>query len=440
MFRSTKRLATQLLLLLISGGYRPVLAHEALGAFSNSRSGELVKKSRDLGNFVSFGELRQAGFTDEQMKMFQELSEYIEEEYVDPVQRKKLYYGAVRGMIKQLDPNSVFYTPEEYQGALARMEKDFSGIGEILRPKDRGELAVVDLVLPGSPAERAGLGKGDKILAIDEQDVRAMSFEEALGKLRGEPGTKVDLRVLRGEAGFEIAVVRDSVAIPTMRGEMLAPDVGYIQIESFRPNSYEIFLGELGRLQIQGMRRLVVDLRKNNGGYLSSVVNICSLFLKKGQLIVSEYRKGRRTGEYSAETDGRYGDLPLIVLVDGGTLSAGEIFAGVMQDYRRAPLVGSKTYGKGTVQDILNRFGDGSALKLTTGEYYLPSGRSIDRTLVGRQGGLDPDVAVPLSSETDQTLAAGLRMKLMGVSKSWPAADDLALERALDILASQGGR
>lgn len=359
--------------------------------------------------------LAAAGFDGRELSTLWSVSAAIRLNYVDEVDKKKLLYGALKGMAAALDPHTAFLEPGEYEKFKRGVDGTFAGIGLEMGEKQVGQPVAVRLAFPDSPADRQGLRAGDRIVEVDGRPTVGMTLHDAVSAIGGAPGTLVRLKVLRWDGKkaetFEKTVERAHVTLPVVHARLLKRGVGYIQLAPFGPNSAEAFLQAAARLQDEGMKALVVDLRNNPGGLLQAVQRISSFFLKQGDRVVSVRSRDGQEAPYDAELTGPFPDLPLAILVDGGSASASEIFAGVMQDHDRGIVVGSKTFGKGTVQDIVE-FPDGSALKLTFARYYLPSGRSIDRT--AGSSGVTPDVVVPLSEEKQVELAYRLFRQLRG--------------------------
>ena len=318
----------------------------------------------------------------------------ILEGYVENVDEKQLFYGALRGMVHELDPHSAFLTPEEYQDMTATTTGKFGGLGIEVTVKDAWLTVVTPLM--GSPAFKAGVLPADRIVRIDGADTDGMALEEAVHKMRGKPGTAVVLTVARkGETALkDIEIVREIINVESVRIPQIVDPVdkiGYVSVTTFQEDTAEELAKVVARLEAQGMKALVLDLRVNGGGRLDAAIKVADLFLDKGVIVSIRGRAGRPQ-IYSASKSGTRPDYPMAVLVNQSSASASEIVAGAFRDHHRAVLVGEKTFGKGSVQTLRDvRIGDEVAgLKLTTAHYYTPSGQCIHKI------GIDPDIKVPM--------------------------------------------
>ena len=328
----------------------------------------------------------------------------VQDYYVEEKTQDELIVDAVRGMVSSLDPHSAYLTAEEYKELQEDTKGSFSGVGIEITPKD-GILTVVSPI-EGTPADLAGVKAGDHIIKIDGTLTKSMTFTEAVKSIRGERGSKVTLSLMRdGESQLiDVTIVRDVIPVHSVRYNVLENGYGYIRIASFQENTTNDLIKALQTLQSQPtpMRGLVLDLRNDPGGLLTQAVDVADQFLQEGQLIVSTKGRdlgGSDTGErYTAHYARRYTaaeNYPVVCLVNNGSASASEIVAGALQDHKRAIIMGTTTFGKGSVQTVLplDRFttlNRGDALKLTTARYYTPSGRSIQAE------GIVPDMEVPL--------------------------------------------
>jgi carboxyl-terminal processing protease len=307
---------------------------------------------------------------------------------VDPPADRDLARGAVKGMIGTLrrrdDPYALFYTPRSYESFQDELTSGrFSGIGVWLKNKG-GRLEIVS-VLPSTPAVEAGLRRGDTLLTVDGRAVDDMSLDEAVGRIKGRPGTTVVVGVSRGGVPLSFEVRRRSIELPNLIARVTPEHLGYIRLLRFARGAGSQLHSEVAELIGEGVEGIVLDLRDNGGGLFSEGIDVANVFMEHGKIVTYKARS-EPPQVYSA--DGRaFGEIPLVVLVNEGTASASEIVAGALQDSDRAILVGERTYGKGSVQEIFP-LSDASALKLTTGAYFTPSGRNI----TGK--GLDPDVQV----------------------------------------------
>jgi carboxyl-terminal processing protease len=326
-----------------------------------------------------------------QLELLARVLSYVENNYVDEVDRQALVYGALRGMVDTLDPHSVFMPPDVFRALKADTSGEFGGLGLELARKEEGLVVVAPV--DDSPAARAGILPGDLVVAIDGEATRGMDVSRAVQRLRGRPGEKVRLTLLR--QGFtaprEFVLVRDVVRVPALEAA-LHGGYGHVRIKNFHERTDAQLKKALERLRAdnggQGLKGVVLDLRNNPGGLLDQAVAVSDRFLPGGLTIVSTRGRSDRpaTEQRSRERDTEPG-YPMVVLVNGGSASASEIVAGALQDHRRAVVMGTQTFGKGSVQTLIE-LQDGSGLKLTVARYYTPSGRSI------QERGITPDHVV----------------------------------------------
>ncbi len=327
-----------------------------------------------------------------ELGMFGNVLEIVRRAYVEEVPIKTLIYGAISGMLSKLDPYSMFFTPEEFAEFKGDTEGKFGGIGIEIGIRD-GFLTVIS-PLEGTPAWKAGLKAGDRIVEIDGELTQGITLLDAVNKLRGEPGTKVKLKILRkgNPELIEVEITRAIIQIEEIKyADIITgkdePKIAYLRISEFTEDLPESLDEKLKELKDKGMQALILDLRNNPGGLLNTSVEVAGRFLGKDKLVV--YTKGRigERKEYETAYSGPVCDAPMVVLINSGTASASEILAGALQYYKRALVVGEKSFGKGVVQQLFP-LPDGSAVKITTEKYYLPDDRCIDKT------GIDPDVKV----------------------------------------------
>ena len=332
------------------------------------------------------------------LERFARVLTVIETDYVDEVDPDDLVVAAIDGMADSLDPHTRWLRPDEAQNLQDEAAGSYEGIGVEVRPAPDG--VVVSRVLAGGPAERDGIQPGDVIVEVDGASLEGLSLDEVSTRLQGPRGDEVLLEVLRDASVLEIATVRDKVHVPSVGAELLAPGIAYARITQFQKGT-AIELDEAVR-RLGSVEGLVLDLRDNPGGLLAEAVSTVDLFVDEG-VIVSTRGRVEGTLEHTATPGGLGTDLPLALLVNGGSASASEIVAGALQDIGRAPLVGTHTYGKGSVQTLYqNR--DGSALKLTIALYYTPSGEPI-----AAGSGRVPDHVVPyLAPGPLDALVAGI--------------------------------
>jgi carboxyl-terminal processing protease len=333
--------------------------------------------------------------TYEGLRIFSDAIELIQKNYVDDVESKKLIEDAIQGMLSSLDPHSSLLTPESLKELQIDTQGEFTGIGIHVTMRDN--LVTVISPIEGTPAYRAGVKANDKIIKIDGTPTENLA--DAVKRMRGPKGTKVTLTVLReGESNpREFELIRDVIPIHSVKSAILEPGYGYVWVTNFRENTYDDLVRALDTMEsgTPPIKGLVFDLRDNPGGVLDQAIKISDLFLESGVIMTSKGRLKRHTRVYSAgKEDAKSRSYPIVVLINGGSASASEIVAGALQDHKRALLLGTTTFGKGSVQSIEN-LRDGYAVKLTIARYYTPSGRSIQAK------GIEPDIVVP------QQLAGG---------------------------------
>lgn len=311
---------------------------------------------------------------------------FIETQYVRDVDYTNLIDGAISGMVKTLDdPHSIYLDPKMYELMRSHTEGSFGGVGIVMGFKDN-KITVIS-VMEGTPSEAAGIKTGDEIIAVDGTPTNEIEPEEVVLHIRGEIGTDVTLKIRRaGEEDKDYVVRRATIQVHTVAGQML-PDtdgIGYIRIASFSEHTADEFKDAYRALEKDGVKGMIIDLRENPGGLVTSCVAIANMVVPKGPVVSVVQKDGTREEYKSDLSEEKY---PLVVLIDGNSASASEILAGALQDTGAATIVGETSYGKGSVQVILPLYDD-DALKLTIAKYYTPSGRSIDGT------GIEPDVRV----------------------------------------------
>lgn len=324
-----------------------------------------------------------------QLELFSDAISIVRADYVEEVQSKELIYGALKGMVQSLDKYSEFMDPETYTEMRVETEGEFGGIGIEIAIKD--ELLTVIAPIEDTPAYKAGLKAGDRIVKIEAEITRGITLLEAVKKLRGKPGTKVSVTILREDEGklLDFTITRDIVKVKSVReAKILEDKIGYIKLAIFQERSAKDLEDAIVELEKQGADSLILDLRNNPGGLLNIAVDVAAKFLPAGKVVVST--KGRikqQNVEFKARDRNPKAEYPLVLLVDRGSASGSEIVAGAVQDHKRGIVVGTKTFGKGSVQTVIP-LADGSAIRLTTSRYYTPNGRSIHGE------GITPDIIV----------------------------------------------
>ncbi|ACL22432.1 S41 family peptidase [Desulfitobacterium hafniense] len=309
----------------------------------------------------------------------------LESQYVDPVDPWVLSASSVEEMLKRLDdPHTVFFTQKEYQNFLNSMDLSFSGIGVYIELEPRG-LEIVGII-PGSPAEEAKLKTGDIIAQVGGQSLAGLSQDAATTLIKGPEGTTIDIVVLRGEERLSLKVARRAVEVPTVSGEMLNEDIGYVAIESFGETTEELFEQVIKELDKQGADAWVMDLRNNPGGYLDSALSLAGYFIGE-QTALQTKDRSQKFEPYQAEKQEFIIAEPVIFLTNENSASASEILTAVVKDYQKAVVVGTNTYGKGSVQSLW-QLTDGDVLKITVAKFYSPYGKEINGV------GISPDVEI----------------------------------------------
>lgn len=321
-------------------------------------------------------------------KKLSELRGLIDRQFLGDVDEEALTEGIYKGYLEALDdPYTVYYDEEETKELNENLSGEFSGVGALLsQDRETGIITLVQ-VYDDSPAMKAGLKNGDILYKVEGKEVTGLKLNEVVSTIKGEQGTKVNLTVLRGSKGEEVTVtaVRDIVKKQTVAYKMIDDGIAHLTITEFDTVTYDQFTEALDILEEQNVKGMIIDLRGNPGGSLSTVCDMLDEILPEGLLVYTEDKSGKRK-EYTSDAKERL-DVPLIVLIDGGSASASEIFAGAIQDYEKGEIVGSQSYGKGVVQSLYN-LKDGTCVKLTVSEYFTPKGRSIN----GK--GITPDVEV----------------------------------------------
>lgn len=327
--------------------------------------------------------------------------------FMTPVAKQTLFEGSLKGMVSSLgEPHSQYLDAEDYTSIMEQTSATYSGVGMVLGMGTNGLEAVS--AIEDQPAARAGIESGDRIIKINDVDTSTLTIEEASKRVRGEAGTDVTLVIKRGNEEKIFTITREKITLPTVKSKMLTPDVGYIRISQFAENTGNDFGLQYQDLKKQGMKKLIIDLRDNPGGLLTTAQEISDFILPKGTLVTVQDRSGK-VAEY--DSAGIENPIPLVILINKGSASASEIIAGAVQDRKAGTIVGTNSYGKGTVQTILPDFGN-EAIKITIAKYHTPNDRVIDGI------GIKPDVeiALPDGTRTKGTL------------------EDVQVQKAFDIL------
>jgi len=341
----------------------------------------------------------------DELRTFTEVFAKIKGDYVEEVGDKDLLENAIRGMLSGLDPHSAYLDPEAYEGLQEGTTGEFGGLG--IEVEMEGGFVKVISPIDDTPAQKAGIKAGDLIIRIDDTVVKGLSLNDAVKKMRGKPGTSITLTIMREgkQQPLKLTVVRDVIKVQSVKTQTLEPHYGYIRISQFQSHTGEDLsdaittLKKANKNQIKG---LILDLRNNPGGVLGSAVAVADAFLERGLIVYTKGRVKDSELQFNAKPDDLLKGAPMVVLVNGGSASASEIVAGALQDSKRAVIMGSKTFGKGSVQTILP-MNNKAALKLTTARYYTPSGHSIQAE------GVVPDIALEKAkvAATDGTADLG---------------------------------
>jgi carboxyl-terminal processing protease len=321
------------------------------------------------------------------LKLFSEVIELVEKNYIDDVEAKKMIEDAIQGLVQGLDPHSSLLTPDEFKEMQIDTKGEFTGIGIHISMRD--ELITVVAPIEGTPAHRIGVISGDRIIKVDGTPVK--DLREAVKLIRGPKGTEVVITIIRdGEPDpIDLEITRDVIPIESVHSAELQPGYGYVRITNFRENTTRDLQDALKKLDSQAtpLKGLILDLRNNPGGLLSQAIDVSDQFLEEGLILSIKGRLDRNTREFKAQKDGLEKPYPMVILINGGSASASEIVAGALQDQKRALILGTTSFGKGSVQN-LERLMEGYGLKLTIARYYTPSGRSIQAK------GIQPDIVV----------------------------------------------
>ncbi len=416
-----------------------------LGAVAGAAVALLVTQPHS----ILLGSAARAAATDtyQQLNLFGDVFERVRADYVEKPDDKQLVESAINGMLSGLDPHSSYMDPKSFRDMQVQTRGEFGGLGIEVTMED----GLVKVVAPidDTPAAKAGVMANDVITKLDDEAVQGLTLNQAVDKMRGPVNSKIKLTIVRKGADkpIELTIVRDIIRVKSVRSHAEGDDVGYIRITQFNEQTTDGLKqaindlnGQLGADKIKGY---IVDLRNNPGGLLDQAISVSDTFLDKGEIVSTRGRNPEETQRFNARPGDMTHGKPVIVLINGGSASASEIVAGALQDHKRATLIGTRSFGKGSVQTIIPLGAGNGALRLTTARYYTPSGRSIQAQ------GIKPDIEVmqdvpdKLKGETDSEGEASLRGHLAatGAEKSGSQSyvppdekDDKALHMALDLL------
>lgn len=345
-----------------------------------------------LGQFIpnivpAFAKNDQINFNE-----LQSAYDILQRKYDGDLDKEKILESAKAGMISGAgDPYTTYLNAKSAKELNDQLSGTLSGVGAEVAIKNN-KLVVVSPV-DGSPAEKSGLRPGDWITKIDDTDSSTLTLDEAVSKIRGEKGTKVKLTVVRaGSQSQVIEITRDVISVPSVKWSMKNGDIGYIEISQFGTDTSEKIKQAAAELKSQGAKKIVLDLRNNSGGYLDAAVDVSNQFLPAGKVVVEERQKGKTVEKLETEGGGQLVGLPMVVLINEGSASASEIVAGALKDNKAAVLIGEKSFGKGSVQEVI-KLGGGAELKVTIARWFTPSGKGIDKE------GIKPDIEVKKTTE-----------------------------------------
>ena len=356
----------------------------------------------------------------DELRTFTEVFSRIKADYVEPVEDKKLLEDAVQGMLSGLDPHSAYLDAESFRDMRVETEGQFGGLG-IEVTMENGFVKVVSPI-EDTPAARAGVKPGDLIIRLDDKAVKGMTLTEAVRVMRGKPGTDITLTIVREGVSkpLKITLARAVIKIQSVKNRILEPGFGYVRITQFQAGTEKGLADAVKKLETENkgaLRGMVLDLRNNPGGVLNAAVGVSDAFLDKGLIVYTEGRVADSKMKLSATPGDPLNGAPLVVLVNGGSASASEIVAGALQDHKRAVIMGTKSFGKGSVQTIIP-VSNGAALKITTARYYTPNGRSIQAS------GIVPDIVTEEARITKNE--AGDRLREADLARHLENGDEVA--------------
>lgn len=363
------------------------------GAYTGTKVYKIIQYNKARESSATAADVQEGYLDKDTLQKMQVIQQTMDKYYLKEIDRAAVENGVYAGMVAALgDPYSEYYSAEELEEAMQKTEGIYYGIGAYIGKERDSDYAYISGIIPNTPAEESSLMSGDVLYAVDGVSTYKMSTADIVKLIKGKEHTTVVLTVYReGEADYlDITVERRQIETPTVEHEMLTDTIGYIRITEFDNVTLEQFTEALAVVEGSGMQELILDLRGNPGGNVTTVTDIARMLLPKGLIVYTEDKNGKRT-EYSCDGK-RELTVPLVVLVDGGSASASEILAGAIKDYKKGTLVGTTTYGKGIVQRFIN-ISDGSALKLTISNYYTPKGNNIHEV------GIEPDEVVKFDAE-----------------------------------------
>lgn len=372
-----------------------------IGIIIGVSNSEEINPNDDSGKVLNKNKIPEYLSKDVNFKLFWQVWNLIKDNYVDPgVNEIEMFYGAQAGLVASLlDPYSVFLPPEIAEEFSEELKGKFEGIGAEIGIKN-DHLTII-APLPDSPAEKSGIKAGDKILGIDGLDTTGIYLGQAVNLIRGDKGTEVVLSVMHKDQSQEdITIIRDKIQYASVKSEARGKigkkideeNIGYIKISHFNEDTEELFNKKVNEFINQDVDSIILDLRNNPGGFLSTAISVASAWVEDGVIVKEKFRDNSKTQNYSAQGSAKFKDKKTVVLVNGGSASASEIVAGALQDYGLATIIGEKTFGKGSVQD-LTELNDGSSVKLTIAKWLTPNNRTIDRE------GIAPDIEIELTTE-----------------------------------------
>ncbi len=398
--------------------------------FLGSLAGIIIGFSLAVGHNVLAKRDYEAPLPINSLQNFSEIFARIQSDYVEDVDQQKLMEEAIRGMVSSLDPHSAYLSPEELQDLTADTTGLFGGLGIEVTMEE--ELIKVVAPIDDTPAQRAGIQSGDLIIRIDQTAVRGLELSEAVDLMRGEPGTDITLTIMREGAQelLTVKLTREIIRVQSVKARLLENGYGYIRLTQFQNQTVSQLRSAIEKLVAENssaLQGLILDLRNNPGGVLNGAIGVADLFLEKGLIVSTKGRENEGEMRYSARPGDILQDAPLVILVNGGSASASEIVAGALQDHKRAVLMGSATFGKGSVQTI-QPLNNGGALKLTTALYYTPNDVSI------QAAGIKPDIILRRKETENEEVAkntaleplkeADLKGHLNGALEGKNAADE----------------